>query len=106
MSNEPEETKLVDTYILAAAPTDADKLNVGVQKGSDAKDSSGTILCKSSHFISSPKTTFIQHGLNICFVNQNILLFIIKCLPTNVIKVPRTIWRCYQVQGCVFVIIR
>ena len=67
MSNEPEETKLVDTYILAGAPTDADKLNVGVQKGSDAKDSSGTILCKSSHFISSPKTIFIQHGLKICF---------------------------------------
>ena len=77
-----------------------------VQKGSGAKDTSGPLQCEYYHFISSTKTTSIQHVLNICFDNQNTLLFIIKILPTNVIKVPITIWRWDQVQGFDLIIIR
>ena len=41
---------------------------------------------KYSHFSSSTKTTFVQHGFKIWFSNQNTLVCIIKFLPTNFIK--------------------
>ena len=43
---------------------------------------------------------------NLTWHQINTLLCIIKLLPTNFIKVPNTIWRWDQVQGCYFVIIR
>ena len=39
----PEGTKLVETAHLADAPTDADEVNMDIQKGSGAKDTSGTL---------------------------------------------------------------
>ena len=42
MFREPEGTKVVDTYRLAAAPTDSDEVNMDVQNVSGAKDTSGT----------------------------------------------------------------
>ena len=79
-----------------------------IQKSSGAKYTSGTffVQCESSQFSSSTKTTFILHGLKICFSNQNILLCIIKFLPTNFIKSHITIWRWDQFQGYDFIIIR
>ena len=38
---EPEGTKVVETDFLEAAPTDYDEVNIGVQKGSGTKDTSG-----------------------------------------------------------------
>ena len=91
---------------LAASPTDNDEVKMDVQKGSGTKDTSGNFQCELSHFSSSTKTPFIKHGLKIYYSNQNTLVFIIKCLITNVIEEPSTIWRWDQVQGCDFIIIR
>ena len=43
MFREPEGKKLFETDSLAAATTDADDVKMDVQKGSDAKDTSGTL---------------------------------------------------------------
>ena len=106
MFREPEEKKVVETYILADAPTDANEVKTDVQKCSGAKYTSGPFQCESSYSSSSTKTNLIQNGLKICFANQNNLLFIIKYLPTNVIKSPSIIWRWDEVQGYNLIIIR
>ena len=38
--SEPEETKVFEMDNLVAAPTNADELNMGIQRDSDAKDTS------------------------------------------------------------------
>ena len=58
------------------------------QKGSSAKDTSRTFQWESSHFSSSNKTTFIQHGLKIFFANQNALICIIKVYPEMSLNSP------------------
>ena len=98
--------KLFFTDCLSIFTIDADEVNMDVQKCSGFKYTSGPLQCKSSHFSSISKTTFILHGLRILFANQKHPPFIIKFLPTNVIKVPKTIWRRDKVQGCHFIIIR
>ena len=104
---ETEGEKIVETDCLAAAPTDADEVKMYAQKDSGAKDNSGPLYSVNSLIsVASQKTTLIQHGIKIYSSNQNTLLCIIKCLPTNVIKGPITIWRWDQVQGCNFIIIR
>ena len=66
-SGNQKRKKLVDTDCLADAPTNGDELEMDVRKGSGAKDTSGTFQWKSSHFSSSTKNTFIQHGLQYMF---------------------------------------
>ena len=43
MSGVPEGTNLVETDHLADAPTDADEVKMDIQKGSGAKDTSGSL---------------------------------------------------------------
>ena len=43
MFREPEGTKVLETDFSAAAPTDAYEVNMDVQKGSGAKDTSGPL---------------------------------------------------------------
>ena len=43
MLREPEGTKVVKTYLLAAALTNADEMNMDVQKCSGYKDTSGPL---------------------------------------------------------------
>ena len=43
MFREPEKTKLVETDILATAPTDDDEVSMDVQKCYGAKDTSGPL---------------------------------------------------------------
>ena len=56
MYREPEGTKLVETDFLAAAPDDADEVNMDVQKGSFAKDTSGHLSSASPPIsVAAPK---------------------------------------------------
>ena len=63
MFMETEERKIVDTYRLEVAPNYSDEVKMYVQKVSGDKYTSGPFQFESSHFSSSTKTTFIQHGL-------------------------------------------
>ena len=78
-----------------------------VQDGSGDKDTSGTLSSANPPIsVAAPKPLSSNIDSRYVCQNQNTLLFMIKCLPTNFIKVPSTIWRWYQVQGYEFVIIR
>ena len=71
---EPQERKAFETYCLEDAPTNTYEVNMDVQKGSDAKDTSGPCQCEYSNFSSSTKTNLIQHVFKICFDKENTLL--------------------------------
>ena len=89
-----DQTKVVNTDQLADAMTDTDEVKMDVQKCSGEKDNYGAFQYESPHFSSSTKTTFIQHGLKICFVNQkhhplNYQISTLPChyMPQNYLEV-------------------
>ena len=107
MLREPEGAKVFEKKNLSADPIDLDEVNIDVQKGYVTKDTSGTLSSANRPIsVAEPKTTFIQHGLKICFENKNNLLCILKCLPTHIITDPSTIWRWDQVQVFNCIVIR
>ena len=72
MFREIEGKKVFETDNLSAAHTNADEVKVGIQKCYGDKETSGSffVQCESSYLVATPKTTFIQHELKICFSNQ------------------------------------
>ena len=57
MFREPEGTKLFETDLLAAAPTNSDEVKMDVKNGYSAKDNSGPLFSVNSPIsVAAPKT--------------------------------------------------